>query len=87
MIRLGSAVLPDTGDDPLKDSIPEIIWSNLSFLFVRDFAFRVAPVVHYLDSTLFTPSGILMRPDYMGLGVTRGSGRGVWDQKVRRVSG
>jgi hypothetical protein len=29
-IRFGWAVLLDAGDDPFKDSIPEIIWSNFS---------------------------------------------------------
>jgi hypothetical protein len=28
MIRFGWVVLLGTGDDPFKDSIPEIIWSN-----------------------------------------------------------
>ena len=63
MTRFGWVVLLDAEDDPLKDSIPEIIWSN--------FSSRNCVALRSLRSScsafprlgMITPSGILVPPN------------------------
>lgn len=79
-IRFGWAVLLDTGDDPFKDSIPEIIWSNLSISICAWLRFSRSSRSALSKFDIVYPLGYFDAAQLYRTRVTCGSGRWFWGE-------